>query len=156
MDHAQSHGFGAFKPVGHVVACFATQEQAVKGLRALAEIGLGQGAVQYLSDRDMLARVEHDNDDASAAPGADQAAAISRGQRDLARLGYHWLVVRAKNDGRAAQIADCLRPQGAERAQHYSSFAIDELIEPRDATAPSVWARAQAAKPGGTTGHEGC
>ena len=128
MDIAQHHSFGVFKPVGHVVVSFPRQEQALKGIRALAAIGLGHESVQYLSDRQMLELLDRDLDNASPLADVGQELNLACAQRDLARLGYHWLVVRARNDGRAAQIVDSLRPLGAERAQHYGTFIIEELI----------------------------
>ena len=135
MDFDQHQSFGVFKPIGHVVVSFPTQEQAVKGVRALAEIGLVHDDVHYLSDRQMLQKIEHDLADASTLASIGQELNLARAQRDLAQLGYHWLVVRARNDGRAAQIADCLKPLGAERAQHYGRFIIEELIEHVEDTA---------------------
>ncbi len=135
MDFDEHQSFGVFKPVGHVVVSFPNQEQAVKGVRALAEIGLVREDVHYLSDRQMVEQIDRDLADVSALASIGQEVNLARAQRDLAERGYHWLVVRARNDGRAAQIADCLKPIGAERAQHYGRFIIEELIEHAEDTA---------------------
>lgn len=135
MDFDEHQSFGVFKPVGHVVVSFPNQEQAVKGVRALAEIDLGRDDVHYLSDRQMIEQIDRDLADASVLASIGQEVNLARAQRDLAEHGYHWLVVRARNDDRAAQIADCLKPLGAERAQHYGRFIIEELIEHADDTA---------------------
>ncbi|NYS35797.1 hypothetical protein HZZ02_19160, partial [Streptococcus danieliae] len=47
----------------------------------------------------------------------------------LAERGYHWLVVRVDNDEAARTAADALKAAGAERAQLYGRFIIEELIE---------------------------
>ena len=47
----------------------------------------------------------------------------------LAEKGYHWLLVYAADDEQAARIAAVARDCGAERAQHYGRFIIEELID---------------------------
>ena len=43
-------------------------------------------------------------------------------------MGFHWLVVRAEDRDDALFIADEAREHGAERAQYYGHFVIEELI----------------------------
>jgi hypothetical protein len=130
MNFAQHPRFGMFKPAGHVVVSFPTQEQALRGARALAEIGIGHQEVQYLSDRQMLDLIDHDLDNVCALTRMMQELKRSRAQREQAQLDYHWLVVRATNDGRAAEIAGWMKPLGAERVQYHGRLILDQLIEP--------------------------
>jgi hypothetical protein len=49
-------------------------------------------------------------------------------QKALAEEGYHWLIVHTPKDELAQQVAACVTPLGAERAQLYGHFIIEELI----------------------------
>ncbi|WP_425258910.1 hypothetical protein ACPOLB_25730 [Rubrivivax sp. RP6-9] len=49
--------------------------------------------------------------------------------------GYHWLIVHTPQDELARQVAACVKPLGAERAQLYGHFIIEELITHADAPA---------------------
>jgi hypothetical protein len=126
MATAQNHSFGVLKPVGHVVISFPSAVQAARARRALSGI-VSEDAVHYRSDREMLALLDRDIEHASPLAAVGQELNLAKAQRDLAAMGYHWLIVRA--DGNARRVAECVRPYGAERAQHYGHFTIEELIE---------------------------
>lgn len=128
-DTADHHSFGVFKPVGHVVISFPNGDAAHQAIRALAAIGIDGEQLRHLSDAQMRRRLEEEIAAASPLASVGQEMNLAQAQLELARLGYHWLVVRAKSDGRAFQIADCVKPFGAERAQYYGHFVIEELIE---------------------------
>jgi hypothetical protein len=51
----------------------------------------------------------------------------------LAERGYHWLIVHTAQGELAQQVAACVKPLGAERAQLYGHFVIEELISHADA-----------------------
>ena len=134
-DNADNHSFGIFKPVGHVVISFPGGDAAQQALQALAGIGIDGEQVRHVSAADMRLRLEEEIAAASPLASVGQEMNLARAQLELARLGYHWLVVRARSDGRAFQIADCVKPLGAERAQYYGHFVIEELIaHPGDAS----------------------
>jgi hypothetical protein len=153
MADAQNHSFGVLKPVGHVVISFPTALQAARAQRALAGIGMtgAGGIVQYRSDQEMREMLERDIDQASPFAAIGQELNLAKAQHELARMGYHWLIVRA--NGRAREVADCVRQFGAERAQQYGHFTIEELIEhpgdtPQVAESPDRGLNAQT--PSGT------
>ena len=120
--------FGVFKPVGHVVISFPTADEARKTAQDLDSMGIGSDAVQFLTDREMLSQVDHDMETASPLAGVGQELNLVKAHKALAERGYHWLVVRVDDDDQAARIADCAKGNGAERAQHYGHFVIEELI----------------------------
>lgn len=122
--------FGVFKPVGHVVISFPSAGQAADAAQALDELGLPAGAVHAYSDREMLSQIERDIAQASPIAAIGQEMNLVLAHRALAEQGYHWLVVQAADDDQARRIADTARASGAERAQHYGHFIIEELIEP--------------------------
>lgn len=121
------HSFGVFKPVGHVVISFPQAGQADEAVLRLQR--LGAGAVTRYSDREMLRQIDADVARASPLAAVGQEMNLVLAHRELAARGYHWLVVAAGSDAQARQIAEAARACGAERAQHYGHFIIEELIE---------------------------
>ena len=121
--------YGVFKPVGHVVISFPSAEQADAAKQALAAIGVDGDAVQRLSDREMLEQTGRDVRHGDALATVGQEMNLVKAHRALAELGYHWLVVRAPEDAQARRVAEVAREHGAERAQSYGRFIIEELIE---------------------------
>lgn len=123
------HAWGVFKPVGHVVISFASQAQADAAAEALTAIGFGGTAMRRLSDRDMLAQTERDMQASGFAATVGQDLNLVKAHNALAKLGYHWLVVHAPHADQAQRVAGVARRHGAERAQSYGNFIIEELIE---------------------------
>ncbi|MBL8278330.1 MAG: hypothetical protein JNL93_16650 [Pelomonas sp.] len=121
--------FGVFKPVGHVVISFPREEQADRASEALAGLGLAPGAVRHYSDREMLRQIDQDVANASPLASIGQEMNLVLAHRALAEKGYHWLLVYAGDDEQASRIAAVARDCGAERAQHYGHFIIEELID---------------------------
>lgn len=126
------HAYGVLKPVGHVVISFASAAGAAAAQRALAASGLADDALRPLSDAQMRAQLGADLRAASPLATIGQEANLAKAQLELARLGYHFLVVRVDGDGQARQVAAQAKAHGAERAQHYGHFVIEELIEHAD------------------------
>lgn len=141
MQRDQDHGFGVFKPVGHVVVSFPQARQSRDAMHELEGIGLtGDGdaaAVRVLSDQEMLAQTDRDLAGASPWAALGQELNLVRAQRVLAERGYHFVVVHAPGDRQAAEVAAIVGRHGAERAQAYGRFIIEELIE-RPGALPQV------------------
>ena len=127
-DDNEPQSLGVFKPVGHVVISFPEARQAAAARQALGA-SFAADAVRALSDLEMLAQSDADLDRASPLAEFGQELNLVRAHRVLAERGYHWLVVRVRNDEQAAQVAEIAREHGAERAQHYGHFVIEELID---------------------------
>ncbi|MDR7268646.1 hypothetical protein J2X20_001275 [Pelomonas saccharophila] len=133
MSSTTSNGaprsFGVFKPVGHVVISFPEASQALHARQALADLGLPDDAVRHYSDREMLSQIDEDIAHASPIAAVGQEMNLVLAHRALAARGYHWLVVHVGNDDQATRVARAAEGCGAERAQHYGHFIIEELIE---------------------------
>jgi len=130
MDSLKEQSFGVFKPVGHVVIAFPNAQGARDAAQALDALHLPSDAVRSLSDEEMLAQIEIDLAHASPLASVGQEKNLVLAHRELAERGYHWLVVHAPDDVQAAQVAEIARAHGAERAQSYGNFIIEELIDP--------------------------
>ena len=125
--------FGVSKPVGHVVISFPSAEHADAAAQALSQAfgqTLGEDAVRRYTDRQMLQQIDVDLANASPWAAMGQELNLVRARRELAAKGYHFLIVHAPDDEQAAQVAEIARGHGAERAQSYGRFIIEELIEP--------------------------
>lgn len=130
MTTTEPHrSFGVFKPVGHVVISFPNAAAAAQAAQAMQGLGLDDGAVLHYSDVEMLRQIDEDMAHASPIASIGQEMNLVLAHRVLAEKGYHWLVVKVRNDAQAAQVAAAAREHGAERAQHYGHFIIEELIE---------------------------
>ena len=129
MDREHEVSFGVFKPVDHVVVSFASAQQADDAVRALADMGLSGDEVRRYSDREMIEQIDRDLARASPIATIGQEVNLVRAHRALAEQGYHWLIVHADDARRAGQVAEAVRRCGAERAQHYGHFIIEELLE---------------------------
>lgn len=129
--------FGVFKPVGHVVISFPEAAQADRAALALSDLGLPPGAVRHYTDREMLKQIDEDIAHASPLASIGQEMNLVLAHRVLAEKGYHWLLVHAASDEQAVQVAALARDHGAERAQHYGHFIIEELIS-RPGDVPQV------------------
>lgn len=137
MQPSSQHSFGVFKPTGHVVLSFPTAVQAQAAARRLQAIGLPDDALHAYTDQDMLRQIDQDRQHASALASIGQEMNLVLAHCALAARGYHWLVVRAADDALARQVADIARDCGAERAQAYGRFIIEELIA-HDGDLPQV------------------
>ena len=129
---SDERSFGVFKPVDHVVISFPTGEQADAAAQALHKATSGATTVRRLTDREMLSQIEQDLQKASSLAAVGQELNLIKAHRALAERGYHWLVVHASDRDQAAQVAQIARAHGAERAQLYGNFIIEELIEHPD------------------------
>ncbi len=125
----EPRSFGVFKPVGHVVISFPTAAQADQAALAMADLNLAPGSVRHYTDQQMLRQIDQDIAHASPLASIGQEMNLVLAHRVLAEKGYHWLLVFAANDEQAVQIAALARDHGAERAQHYGHFIIEELID---------------------------
>ena len=122
--------FGVHKPVDHVVISFPSAPDAGQARAALAAHGIVEQDLHAVGDREMVALVERDLKRASPLAAIGQEINLLRSHGELAERGYHFLVVRARDDAQAREIAEIARRNRAERAQYYGHFIIEELLEP--------------------------
>ncbi len=132
MNHDDNQSFGVFKPVGHTVISFASAEQADAAFQSLGGAGVAGSSIRRYTDSEMLRQIEHDLANASPLASIGQERNLIMAHRALAEQGYHWLVVHTPEDAQAAQVAGIAKRCGAERAQLYGNFIIEELIERHD------------------------
>lgn len=122
--------FGVYKPVDHLVISFPGAAEAGQAGAAIAAHGVAEADLHALTDREMVAQVEHDLQRASPLAAIGQEINLLRSHGELASRGFHFLVVKARDDAQAREIAEIARRNHAERAQYYGHFIIEELLEP--------------------------
>jgi hypothetical protein len=126
MDMDEQRSFGVFKPVGHVVVSLPDADAAERAAKALRDDGR---EVVSLSDREMLESIDRDVEQAGLLASVGQELNLAKARRELAARGYHWLLVKVADDDEARHVADLAKPHGAERAEHYGRFVIEDLIQ---------------------------
>jgi hypothetical protein len=133
MDkHNPPTSHGVFKPVGHVVISFPSAQDQQQAAHALRAMGLADDDITPYSAAEMKNQVDTDLQRATALASMGQELNLIKAQGELASLGYHFLIVHATDDELARRVAGTVRPFGAERAQYYGNFVIEELIEHSD------------------------
>ncbi|MEG1770130.1 MAG: hypothetical protein RR311_16775 [Comamonas sp.] len=137
MDPAEHRAYGVFKPVGHMVVSFPDAASADNGHAALTAQGTAAADIHRYTAAQMLAQCDEDIARASPAASVGQELNLVKANRELAVHGFHFIVVRVDDDDIARQAADALKAQGAERAQLYGRFIIEEMIT-RAADMPQV------------------
>ena len=137
MDPSDHRAYGVFKPVGHMVVSFPDAASAAKGHEALGALGYERADIHAYTPEQMVAQCDADIARASPLAGVGQELNLVKAYRELAERGFHWLVLREDDDDRARRAADALHAQGAERAQLYGRFIIEEMIT-RSADMPQV------------------
>jgi hypothetical protein len=133
MDQEEQTSFGVFKPVGHTVISFPTADQAAEARKALGSLGVTGDEVHSYTDQEMLSQIDRELKTASPLASIGQEMNLVLAHQSLAKEGYHWLIVHTPDDELARQVAACVEPLGAERAQLYGRFIIEELINHADA-----------------------
>ncbi len=123
---------GVFKPVGHVVASFPGADQAENTATALASLDIAAAEIMRYTPPQMIEQVDRDIANASPLASIGQELNLVKAHRALAELGYHFLVIHAPDDELSARVAEVAKKHGAERAQKYGRFVIEELIEQGD------------------------
>lgn len=131
-DPDTHRAFGVFKPVGHLLISFPSDASAREGQEAVQRLGIADGDIHTYTNREMLAQIDADLDRASPLAAIGQELNLVKAHRVLAERGYHWLLVKADGDDDARRIADACREAGAERAQHYGRFIIEDMIQHPD------------------------
>lgn len=133
MNQEEPTSFGVFKPVGHTVISFPSADQADEARAALGRLGVAGDAIRRYTDQEMLSQIDRDLRAASPLASIGQEMNLVLAHQALAEEGYHWLIVHTPDDDLARQVAACVQPLGAERAQLYGRFIIEELITHADA-----------------------
>lgn len=123
---------GVFSPVGWVIASFPDSATMENAANAIAALGLHAEDIVRHSPQQMIDHVNHDIANASPLSSLGQELNLVKAHRALAERGYHFLQIHSPEDDLTRRVAGVLAQSGAERAQKYNRFIIEELIEQGD------------------------
>ena len=132
--------FGVFKPVGHTLIAFHTEDELEAATVTLTAMGFLPTSLVRYSSAEMAAQVDDELLNASSLANFGYEIDLIRVHGDLAKQGCSFLVVDAPTDGLAAQVADLVHAIKPATAQHYGRFMIQNLTE----TAPGRMGETEA------------
>lgn len=120
--------FGAFKPVGYVVAALADDSTAQRVVDDLLAQGFElRDLVQYsLLDEHNKLRDLIDN--ASDVAGFGHEIVLMRRYQELSKQGCSWLMVYAPDDEQSDRVGEVLQKHGALIATKYNHLLIQDLL----------------------------
>jgi hypothetical protein len=121
--------FGVFKPVGHTLMAFSTDDALQAARAALAEKGFGPARMVEYTPQEMLAQVDAELKDSSPLANFGYELDLVRLHKAFAEDGCSFLVVETKDDTSAAVVADLVRAVHPVTAQRYGRFMIEDLTE---------------------------
>jgi hypothetical protein len=116
--------FGVFKPVGHTLIAFHTEDEL-----ALKALGFADSALVHFSGVEMAAQVEAELLAANPLANFGYELDLIRAHGALAKEGCSFLVVHAPTDELSAQVAELVRTMKPATAQHYGRLLIQDLTE---------------------------
>ncbi|HEX6362807.1 MAG TPA: hypothetical protein VFZ93_07620 [Albitalea sp.] len=120
---------GAFKPVGHVLMAFRTEEQARDASHALREAGFEEEDILRFSCEEMSARLEHMQQHASDFAGFGYEVVLMRRYRELCREGgCTWVLVYAPENDEGERVAEVARRFEALTAVKYHRLVEEDLV----------------------------
>lgn len=132
MNRDEMLSFGVFKPVGHVMLALPSEEKAREARSDLAALGIPGEEIHYMTDSEMRDGATTDLERAGLGAKIGQDLNLIKAHLELARLGYHWLVVRARDRDQAVEIAEVGEKHDAARAQYYGRLIVEELVTPAE------------------------
>jgi hypothetical protein len=128
--------FGIFKPVGHTVVAFRTDDELQSAVSELVEQGFAASAFVHYTAAEMKAQVDDELQSVSPLASLGYEIKIIQSFRALAETGCSFLVVNAPDDERGARVAAVAQSLNAMSVQHYGRFVIEDLTEPASTAAP--------------------
>lgn len=124
--------FGVFKPVDHVVIAFADAASMAAAASALLSQGFVEEDLTRYTPEQMLVQAASDLQTASPLASIGQELNLVKAHRALAERGCSFLVVHAPKDEQVATVTAVADAHGAQAAQRYGSFIVEELIAKTD------------------------
>lgn len=121
--------FGVFKPVGHTLIAFATEDELQSAQTALGLLGFAPESMVRYSPAEMRAQVAAELLDASPLASFGYEIDLIRQHKILAEQDCSFLVVEAPTDVLADKVAELVQNVKPTSAQHYGHFMIKNLTE---------------------------
>ena len=120
--------FGTFKPVGYVMLGLPGAAELAATVQALRGHPWALEKVSAFEPRNAVEELEALIAHASGLAGFGYEITLMRRYLQLARKGYHWLLVKVGDGEQAHQAAHLAAAQGATLAVHYKTLTVEDLI----------------------------
>lgn len=131
MDkHNPPTTFGVFKPVGHTLMAFRSQEQLQLATQALASQGFALTAMVRYSGEEMLRLINDELQGFGPTANFGYELDLLRHHKALAQDGCPFLLVHAPKEAQVERVAALVATLQPMAAQHYGRFLIRDLTEP--------------------------
>lgn len=128
MDKAHPPtSFGVFKPVGHTVIAFYTEEELASAVSALKALGFPETSLVHYTPSEMAAQVNAELVVASPWTNAGSELDLMRGHWELAQKGCSFLVVEAPTDELADKVTALVHAIKPASALRYKRLIIENL-----------------------------
>jgi hypothetical protein len=121
--------FGIFKPIGHTLIAFHTEDELRSAVAGLKEMGFVDSSMEHYSAAEMMSQIAAELLTASPLATFGYELDLIHMHEDMAKKGYSFLVVNAPTDALAAQVAELVHSIKPVTAQHYGRFMIEDLTE---------------------------
>lgn len=121
--------FGVFKPVGHTLIAFYTDEELQAAQAKLSSLGFAPSSMVRYTAAEMQAQVDAELLTKSPLANFGYELDLVRLHGSLARQGCSFLVVDAPTEALAGQVAELVHAIRPATAQHYGRFMIEDLTE---------------------------
>lgn len=119
---------GQFYPTGHVVAMFPSESAARAAAGALAELGLNDEDVSWISPEVMMRDVVRTiGNSGLELPSPGTEADTVRRFSHLAAQGHHGLLIHSPHHRDDDRLMETLRRHGVSHAQKYRMLVIEDL-----------------------------
>jgi hypothetical protein len=129
QDTVQTSTLSVFKPVGHTLIGFHTEDEHQSAHQALKALGFPDASLVHYSATQMMALVEAELLASGPAANFGYELDLLRAHGDLAKKGCSFLLVDASTDVLSDQVADLVRGIKPATAQHYGRLLIQDLTE---------------------------
>jgi hypothetical protein len=126
-DHPTT--FGVFKPVGHTLMAFYTEDALQSAIVALKALGFADSSMVHYAAAEMAAQVDAELLAASPLANFGYELDLIRAHGDLAQKGCCFLVVDAPTDALSSQVTALVHSIKPATAQHYGRLLIEDLTE---------------------------
>lgn len=121
--------FGVFKPEGHTVIAFRSEDLMQAAINVLLVQGFEHSDIVRYTPEEMKTQGNADLITASPLASLGQDLNLVKAHLALAESEHSFLVVHAPTKEQATQVANVAREMGAQAAQQYGRFLVEELIE---------------------------
>lgn len=121
--------FGVFKPTGHTLMAFHTQEEVRAAVKELSKLGFGARAMVQYSAEEMRAQAQGELQAPSPIANFGYEVDLLRMHKELADQGCAFLLVHAPSESQANVVAALVQQLKPVTAQHYGRFLIQDLTE---------------------------